>query len=421
MSRPQDFRTRHRQRAHDEAHADSSPLEEQELPENAAIPHGPAELAQTGDMLSEMLDHLRQAGSFAYDSEFIGESSYHPRLCLIQCATTDRVLLIDPLADLDLTPFWALLADPAVEKIAHAGAQDVEPVFRLIGKPVANLLDTQIGGGFIALAYPTSLAKLVLELTGVVLQKGLTFTYWDQRPLSAKQLRYAADDVRYLPAAAIELKKRLAKTGHLDWAMEACRELCEPSQYIFDPASAVEKVRGAGSLPPQQVNVLAELVVWRNDAARRNDLPARAYMKDDVLIEICRGLPKNPDGLQRVRGLPRPTIEQEGVTLLALIARGMTASTAGVESLRGTEATPAQKFAADTLWTAAQAICHNQSIDPAAVTSRQEIGELHRNLITDQPIDAMRVMNGWRAAALGERLVKAWRLSESVSVTPLSL
>ena len=389
--------------------------------DNPLIPHGPAELVDSEDLLSEALDHLRTAGSFAYDSEFIGESSYHPRLCLIQCATTERVILIDPLADIDLTPFWELLADASVEKIAHAGAQDVEPVFRLIGKPVANLIDTQIAAGFIALAYPTSLAKLTLELSGVNLQKGLTFTDWSQRPLSAKQMRYAADDVRFLPAVAAELKTRLIKTGHTAWAKEACQDLCEPSQYVFDPVNAVEKVRGAGSLNPGQLNVLAELVVWRDDVARRADLPARAFLKDEILIDICRTLPKRTDGLSKIRGLPYPTVNADGDTILALIQRGLAKPTDGVETLRGTEPTPSQKFAADTLWTAAQAICHNQSIDPAAVTSRQEIGELHRNLITNEPVAAMRVMKGWRGKALGERLVESWREHASVSVTPLSL
>jgi ribonuclease D len=419
MPRSHDFRSRHRQRAHEEAHADSTPLVEQEKFDNPLIPHGPAELVETDDLLSEALDHLRTAGSFAYDSEFIGESSYHPVLCLIQCATTERVLLIDPLAEMDLKPFWELLADPSVEKIAHAGAQDVEPVFRLIGKPVANLLDTQIAAGFIALAYPTSLQKLTLELTGINLQKGLTFTDWTQRPLSSKQLRYAADDVRYLPAVASELKARLGKTNNAAWATEACRDLCEPTQYVFDAANAIEKVRGAGSLTPAQLNVLGELVIWRDDAARRHDLPARAFLKDEILVDICRNLPKREDSLAKTRGLPRPTIEQEGQTILTLIQRGLAKPTDGVESLRGTEATPAQKFAADTLWTAAQAICHNQSIDPAAVTSRQEIGELHRNLLAGEPIDQMRVMKGWRAAALGERLVSAWRNGESVNIRPI--
>ncbi|HEY0007288.1 MAG TPA: hypothetical protein VGB55_01065, partial [Tepidisphaeraceae bacterium] len=129
-----DFRARHRQRAHDEAHADEDPGAELPVPDAVVAPRGRAELLTTDAAVSELIAHLRQVGSFAYDSEFIGESSYHPFLCLIQVATTERVALIDPLAEIDLQPFWQLLCDPSVEKIVHAGSQDVEPVVRFTGQ-----------------------------------------------------------------------------------------------------------------------------------------------------------------------------------------------------------------------------------------------------------------------------------------------
>ena len=411
-----DFRARHRQRAHDEAHADTRPLAALEIPDHIAASRGGAELITTDASLSEFIDHLRAANTFAYDSEFIGESSYHPRLCLIQASTAERIGLIDPLADIDLAPFWELLADASVEKVVHAGAQDVEPVARMIGRPAANMFDTQIAAGFVALAYPVSLMKLVLETTSITLQKGLTFTYWDQRPLSSKQLRYAADDVRYLPAVAHVLKERLAETGHLPWARAECDALCDPAHYTFTPESAVEKVRGAGSLDAHRLNVLKHLVIWRDAAARQHDLPARAFLRDEILTDLCKTTPKRSDQLQRVKGLPRPVIENDGEMLLSLIARGMSESTDGVEILRGNEPTPAERFAADTLWTAAQALCQTQSIDPAAVTSRQEIGELHRMLINDESFEGLRLMRTWRREALGDTLVQHWRESEEVTL-----
>ncbi|HUC83566.1 MAG TPA: ribonuclease D, partial [Candidatus Acidoferrales bacterium] len=201
---------------HDTAHASA-----EENPKNAPLP----QIILSPPDLSALLDRLRAAGSFAYDSEFIGELTYLPQLCLIQVATASEVALIDPLAGLDVTAFWELVADPVVEKIVHAGDQDVEPVFRHAGKPPANIFDTQIAAGFVALPYPLALAKLVHEMTGARLGKSLTFTHWDQRPLSNHQLRYAADDVRYLPAVGAELRKRLTANGHLAWAIEECGQL----------------------------------------------------------------------------------------------------------------------------------------------------------------------------------------------------
>src|SRR5262249_31742199 len=157
---------------------------------------------------------------------------------------------------------------------------DVEPVHRLINRRAANIFDTQIAAGFVGLAYPVGLSKLVGELIGARLGKGLTFTHWDQRPLSPAQLRYAADDVRYLPALHVEIKRRLSSLGHESWAREECDSLCEPSRYGFDPVTTWSRIRGSGSLSPAQLAVLRELTIWRDAGARAHDVPARSFLKD---------------------------------------------------------------------------------------------------------------------------------------------
>ena len=129
---------------------------------------------------------------------------------------------------------------PAVGTVASA--------FPTLGRAPANLFDTQIAAGFAALPYPVALSKLVLEFTGVRLGKGLTFSHWDQRPLSAMQLRYAADDVRYLPLVRDKIGKRLDTLGHADWAKEECGNLCDASLYRFDPQTQYLRVRGASGL-----------------------------------------------------------------------------------------------------------------------------------------------------------------------------
>src|SRR5687767_12025626 len=214
-------RSHHRAQSHDTAHDAGHDHEPAPKVTHPLAPKGHAALITTADALRELVERLRGAGSFAYDSEFIGELTYVPKLCLVQVATSQEIALIDPLASggIDLTPFWELVCEPSVEKIVHAGQQDVEPVVRLLKREPANIFDTQVAAGFAGLAYPVALSKLVQELTGARLGKGLTFTHWDQRPLSAMQLRYAADDVRYLIAARDELGKRLEPLPHhLEWA-----------------------------------------------------------------------------------------------------------------------------------------------------------------------------------------------------------
>src|SRR5687768_985915 len=256
-------RADHRSRSHASAHSDE-PLPPDNTPDLPLVPKGPAPLLGTDAELLELIEHLHAAKRFAYDSEFIGELTYHPKLCVLQIATAKRVALIDPQAEVDLAPFWDVLADESVEKIVHAGEQDIEPVHRLIGRRCANVFDTQISAGFVGLSYPVSLSKLVGEITGAKLPKGLTFTHWDQRPLSPMQLRYAADDVRYLPAVRDALGKRLDELGHARWAEEECDALCDPARYAFDPDADFLRLRGARSLTAVGLSVLRELMIWRD-------------------------------------------------------------------------------------------------------------------------------------------------------------
>ena len=397
---------RFRQRSHDEAHAaglDSTPA--QPIPDLPLVPRGHPILVADPDAFDALIVELRSAGLFAYDSEFIGELTYTPRLCLLQVATAAKVWLIDPLADIDLAPFWDLLCDPSITKIVHAGQQDIEPVFRLTGRPAANMFDTQVAAGFIRLAYPVSLSKLVMELTGARLMKGLTFTHWDQRPLSEQQLRYAADDVRYLLAVHATLVAELQRTGHTAWADEECAELCDPSQFGFDVKTSYQRVRGAGSLQPRNQSVLKALANWRDQQARTRDIPARTFLKDEVLLELARHPVKSVEKLDRVRGLPRPVESEFGQTMVDLTLEAMNAPLDNLAQPEGPEPTPRQRFDTDAAWAVIQSICLGQGIDPALVTSRQDVSDFFRAWQSKQPTDTVRMMRGWRLKAVGQKVL----------------
>jgi ribonuclease D len=407
-------RSRHRAAAHDSAHADDASHDLAEPPSHPLIPRGHVPLVETDADLAQLIAHLREAGSFAYDSEFIGEMSYVPKLCLIQVATTTQVALIDPIAKIDLNPFWHLLADPSVLKIVHAGQQDVEPVVRFIGKAPANLFDTQIAAGFIAMPYPIALSKLVLELAGAKLGKGLTFTHWDQRPLSAHQLRYAADDVRYLPAVYETMRQKLEALGHYQWAMEESASICDPSLYKFDPDSQYLRVRGAGSLQPKQLAVLKELVIWRDGAARVADSPPRAYLKDEILIDLVRSTPKSVDKLDRIRGLPRPVEAEHGHAIIHAITQGLATPAEAMPTVRDNEQSPADKFRTDGLWSLVQALAFSRSIDPNLIVSRQEVTELYKHLTNGSP--PPKLLEGWRREAIGETVLEMVKSQKPVSL-----
>ena len=400
-------RSQHRAKQHADAHGDDADagVATQPIPRHPGIPHGDAALITTGDAMADLLAHLRSTGSFAYDSEFIGELTYIPKLCLIQVATTSRVALIDPLAGIDLKPFWELIANASVEKVVHAGAQDVEPVVRHLGTEAKNVFDTQIACGFIGMAYPVALAKLALEMIGARLGKALTFSHWDQRPLSANQLRYAADDVRYLPALREKIGKRLDAAGHWNWARQEFDAMCDAKLYQFDPETAYLRVRGATALSAHALAVLRELVIWRDAVARAHDVPPRAFLKDEILVDLSRNPVKSLERLDRVRGLPRPVEAAHGREIVEATQRGLATPPGKFPFARTIEPSPTERFRADAVWAAAQCICIGKGIDPALVTSRQEIGEFVRHVNHGREPKGNGILQGWRREALGEPLL----------------
>lgn len=405
------YRSRHRAASHDAAHDAAVALVPENLPDDPRIARGPAELITDDDALAEVIGHLRSAGSFAYDSEFIGEMSYHPQLCLVQVATTERVALIDPQAGIDLTPYWELLGDGSVLKIVHAGGQDVEPVHRHVGKPCANLFDTQIAAGFCAMAYPVALSKLVGEVLSYKMPKGLTFTDWQRRPLSPSQLRYAADDVRFLPALADELNRRLVSLGHGSWVARECEEMCDPARYAFDPESDFLNIRGAGTLTVAQLSVLRSLMIWRERCAREADCPPRAFVRDEALIDLARKPAKSLDRLDNVKFLPRPVVERHGREIVGATLEALNNPPPGLKRAAQHEPTPTERFRTESLWAAAQGLCLAQGMDPAVAASRQDVAEFDRAWVAgaESAVAACKIMRGWRREAVGDRLVQLLR------------
>lgn len=399
-----EYRRRHRQAQHHEAHANGEAAEDA-LPEITGVFRGSPELVETQPALDAVVARLKQAGSFAYDTEFIGEMSYRPLVCLIQVATDDFIALIDPLAPgIDLKGFWSLLNDSTIHKIVHAGEQDLEHAWRATGGPCSDVLDTQVAAGFIGLSYPASLAKLIGEFTGIKLQKGFTFTDWSLRPLSASQLKYAADDVRYLPAIERAIRERLMQLGRLEWAVEECETRCKEGKPGFDPETAWTRVRGATSLDGRALNVLKLLVSWRDECARHADVPARTFLKDEILVDICKVRPKATEKLQTIRHLPRPVIEHHGAEILAMVEQGLAMPAQKRGEPEMDEPGLSERFKLDGVWSTFQVLCAGQSLDPALVASRQETLDAYRKLEHGRDVSGERLFNGWRLRAVGEAL-----------------
>ncbi len=279
------------------------------------------------DSLEELAAGARAANRFAFDTEFMGEGRYRTLLCLIQLAVPDgenaeRIELIDPLEqNLDGVPLAAILADPAIQKVVHAGRQDVALVRRRFATDVRNVFDTQIAAGFAGLGAQSSYDTLLAEILDVRLAKSASFTRWDTRPLSPEQSLYAREDVVHLLALASELERRLTALGRLEWAREECRFLEDVSdERDLDTIFArLPRIRGLG---PGAQTVARELVAWRERVAAGADRPVQSILGDAPLVEIAKRKPSSTKQLEQIRGVNAASLHRRAPEILDAVHRG---------------------------------------------------------------------------------------------------
>jgi ribonuclease D len=264
--------------------------------------------------LAAVIAAIEGAAVVAFDLEFDTRDRLVPRLCLVQVACVQRssdaaaslfVALVDPLA-VEVAPLIAAIAaHPRV--IAHAPRQDLGLLAaRFPGVAFPGLVDTQLMAAFAGMGEQLGLAALVRELCGAVLDKDQQWTQWARRPLSDAQLRYAADDVRYLPAIEAALAARLGP--RVAWARDETARIGRDAveSVVSDPADAWRDVGGVRGLGERELGALRALAAWRLEVARSRDLPLGAVLPDKLLVELARARPVDADAVRAVRGLPEP-------------------------------------------------------------------------------------------------------------------
>ena len=280
-------------------------------------------------MTAELAGRAADAGRLAIDTEFMSERRYQAMLCLAQLAVADpdapggvRTEILDPIADqLDPAPLAAVLADPAVEIVMHAGRQDVAILKRTWETDIQNVFDTQVAAGFLGYGVQEGYGSLVRKVLGTEPTGGEAFTHWDRRPLTDQQLEYARADAAHLLALGDALADQLAAAGRLEWAREESRVVAQSSDERH-PAAIFARLPKVARMRARDRAVAIELVEWRERVAARLDRSVPSIIPDHVLVELARRRPSSRDALAQTRGLPVATRERRGQELLDAIARG---------------------------------------------------------------------------------------------------
>lgn len=262
---------------------------------------------------AELVAFCKQVGDGEYitvDTEFIRERTYWPRLCLIQIANQENAAAIDPLADLDLAPVFALLQNPKLVKVFHAARQDIEIFYQMSKHIPVPIFDTQIAAAVCGYGESASYESLVNKIVGEELDKSSRFTDWSARPLSDKQLKYALSDVTHLCTIYESLKTQIEKAGRTAWIAEEHIKMSDPALYDPNPGEEWKRLK-YGHMKPKNLAVLRELAKWREHEARKIDVPRGRIIKDDILVELAFMAPRKEsdiDSMRRTGSIPKNKI-----------------------------------------------------------------------------------------------------------------
>lgn len=356
-------------------------------------------IVDTPAELGAVCRSLEAAGLMAMDTEFLRVRTYYAKLCLLQVYAGQDVLCIDPLGvDLNIQPMRRLLLAEDQVKILHAARQDIDVLYGIFGCAPRAVFDTQVAAAMLGLGDQIGYAALVEAVTGETLAKAHTRTDWCQRPLTAEQLDYAVDDVRYLPDIYRYFEAELGKRGRLEWVFEECAALSDPNLYQADPKDAYKRMSQGQKLDPVAQGVLKELAIWRERTSQRRDLPRSWVIKDGALLEVARCRPRSLEHLAELDGVSERFAKKHGPGILELISGVVSRSDHPVVWRRPGPLNDGQRALRKKITAHLEKVSKEAGISSQLLVSRQDVDRLVRG---GTDVDLLR---GWRAQLLGDEL-----------------
>lgn len=354
-------------------------------------------LTTTSADLAAACERLAQHAFVTVDTEFLRETTYYPKLCLIQMASADEIVLVDPLAsDLDLAPFFALMTNPDVVKVFHAARQDIEIVWNLGRVIPAPLFDSQVAAMVCGFGEQVSYESLAAGLAQAKIDKSSRFTDWSRRPLTDAQLAYAAADVTHLRVVYEKLMQKIEKNNRLAWVADEMAVLANPRTYETEPADAWMRIKARIRKPVERA-VLMELAAWREREAQNRDVPRGRVLKDDGLVEIAVAQPKSVEDLARLRAVPNGfERSRAGQDILEAVARGKARDPETIPPFEQ-ERPGGNGALVQLLKVLLQSVSERNQVAARLVASSEDIDRLATNPSPDQPI-----LQGWRGEIYGQ-------------------
>jgi len=333
------------------------------------------------------------------DTEFQRETTYYPKLCIAQIASSAEAIIIDALAEgIDLTPFYDLMANEQVIKVFHAARQDIEICWHAAEVIPTPLVDTQVAAMVLGYGDSISYEQLVQRITGDSLDKSHRFTDWTRRPLAEAQLAYAVSDVTHLRDVYIRLAADLEERGRIEWMREELKILTSPDTYRMEPEHAWERLK-TRVRKPKELAVLIEVAGWREHEARTRDVPRGRVLKDDVVGDIAIQAPTTMERLAGLRSLPRGFERSKwGEAIIEAVKRGLERDPKTLPRLDRAKPAINGQATVELLKVLLRMTAERHGVAAKVIATVDDLDRIAADDAADVP-----AMSGWRRELFGEK------------------
>ena len=355
--------------------------------------------------LAECLAQVSAHALVALDTEFERSRTYYPRAGLIQLNDGRINYLIDPLAIDKLDGLAELLLNPSIVKAVHSCSEDLDVLHTLLGVVPVNILDTQIAAAIAGHGFSMGFGNLVNALFDVDLPKDVTRSDWLQRPLSARQLDYAALDVEYLFKLAQTLIAQLQTQQRLDWVFEDYQKMADEFVVGLDDSRAHRRIKHCWKLNPREYAIVCELAKWREQTAKRRDLPCNRVLKEHVLLSLAQTQPENNHQLRNIDGINERVIRADAEAIFAAIQSGLAQPLATLPEPPKRPVNGRDSTLLDELKAQVAEVAQELQIPTEILAKKKDFQALLSPDAPAKPGDMPESLKGWREAIISRQLV----------------
>lgn len=354
------------------------------------------QLIETDTALVEVLDRHASDNFVAVDTEFRRRDTFFPQVALLQLCWRKDAYLIDPTRVFNLDPVVELLSNPQVIKLIHSPSEDLEVFDRWLQVLPSPLFDTQRALAVLGRGFGLGYRAMVEMFTGDAISKEETTSDWLKRPLTDRQLSYAALDVTYLRQIGEELYDACRESQRLSWVLE------DTARLKLGGRGPAAKFKSAWKMSLREQAILSRLIDWREEEARRLDRPRSWVVPDKVLVTLAKRQPMHLAQLSSVDGLHDAIIRKRGKRIVEVVS-GAIDNEAPHQAFWQSPLRSNHKQWASTLGETVASRAQELGVAPEVLYAGRDIERLIQATLEQQPIP--KDLLGWRDSVITQHLV----------------